>query len=244
MKILTLNECGLVAGGLMPRAGAMSVRGEISSKRGSHPDLLPPGGGGGGGGGYGGYGYGFFAGYGGYDGTKPIAAWESRAGYVTFQYASGATSDPQQELGEGGADHPIRDNNPVDVQCGSFAYSQGAIGCDRGGGNPTAIFTNDQQGFDASTLLMNDYNKDDFGGFATISDIVEKYSPLAGGNLVWNTEQDITNETGIPVTTLWSSLSPTQLNSVMTAYAHSEGYNGPSDRVSLSPNDVSAGGLV
>lgn len=223
MKILTLNECGLVAGGLRPSSG----RGR------SNPDYeKPPGNyGGDSQGGYGGYGYGFFAGYGGSEGTQPIAAWESGNGrYVTFEYANGATWNPQQELGEGGADHPIRDNNPVDVQCGSFAYSQGAIGCDRGGSNPTAIFTTDQQGFDAAQQVMNNINANYYGGFATISDIVEKYSPLAGGNDPGSIEQYLTNNDGfIPNNTLWDSLTAGQKDAVLNAYAHREGYNGPLD---------------
>lgn len=264
MKILTLNECGLVTGGLRRHADARPQRrltrratGRVTRgiHAGVHADMMVASYGGYGGGNYGGGGYngGYVAG-GGYFGNSsgyPYGGYSPR-GYGSYAYGYGFGYGGSSTSGTNDNDavdadylgsrsvlfwnpdgstfaltgnHAYRDQNPLDIQAGAWAYANGAIGSDDGGGDNFAIFSSDQAGFEAAIANMDRIDMQDYGGQATLFDLIETWSPENSNNTE-AMEQYILTQSGLSGLDQWGSLTQAQQAAFLNAYSKEEGYTG------------------
>lgn len=224
MQILTLNERNLVAGGLQP------IRPGIRTGAKANPDLLKgPGGGGyyGGGGGGGGYDdslnsdYSWFTGgaYGANGFLSGDSGFTSASNTVGTYTVTFTQSNGAQYTQTG--NHPDRDNNPLDLEYGSFALNNGAIGDDSGlkGEQNFAIFQTAQDGWDAA---MNDIasNYADH----TLDQIISILSPSSDHNPTTEMQNDIPTNAGLIGSDPWDLLSEQNQEKFLNSYAGFEGY--------------------
>lgn len=141
------------------------------------------------------------------DGDQPTA---SDCGYKCVKYTN---PDGTEETRQGGT-LAWRENNPGNLSCGSFAYSNGAIGCN----GRWAIFPDYDTGNQAmQNLLTQNY------GNSTISQMLYHYAPPSendtGAYLRY-----ITAGAGVPASTRINSLSASQLSGLANAMKQMEGY--------------------
>ena len=107
-----------------------------------------------------------------------------------------------------------RDNNPGNVEAGSFADSQGAIGSD----GRFAIFPDAETGMRA---LQNLLGSDTYQGL-TIEEAMERYAPPSENDTAGYTSF-IAENVGVDASTAMSDLTPDQLASFAAAIETFEG---------------------
>lgn len=211
MNILTLNECGLVAGGMRPSSGVHS-RHKLTTTGTASPDMEPPPGSGGG---YGG------GGFGSYD------AWgaEFGGGEVTYFYQDGAYTTYS------GMNHPTRDNNPMDVSFNGGFYGEAPVlANDTGGGNDMSVYGSAAAGWTSAFNDLANLNIYDYGGDATLDDLISKWSPdtAAQPNQTQTVEGEVLPWSGLQGSDTFDSLidglHPGELENFMNAYGRAEGY--------------------
>ena len=124
------------------------------------------------------------------------------------------------------AKHPVRDNNPLDMQWGPTARANGAIGKD----GKTAVFPNADQGYAAAARRMDTiastYSKVHNQPDGSLGMITYVWSPPSDLNDTEGMIKDISARTGLDRNTQWNSLSESQKISFAKAYAWREGYKG------------------
>jgi hypothetical protein len=115
-----------------------------------------------------------------------------------------------------GGSRAWRNNNPGNMEAGSFANSHGAIGTD----GRMAIFPDAETGRKALASLLSG---DTYAGL-TIAEALEKYAPAIENDVEAYVEA-ITKQTGLSEDTVLGDMSSDELGSVMNAIQTHEGWS-------------------
>lgn len=108
-----------------------------------------------------------------------------------------------------------RNNNPGNLEDGSFAQSQGALSTNPG---RFAVFNDKQAGLSAMSNLLSGPNYNDL----TIAEAISKYAPPTENNTARYVGV-VTSALGLPETTKMSDLSPSQRQAMTAAMTAHEG---------------------
>ncbi len=122
-------------------------------------------------------------------------------------------------------EHPNRDQNPRNIKAGDFANRHGAIGQD----GKFAIFPTNEQAYQASMALMSSMagNGKEWPGYpaGSLANIVRQWSPASDNNKTEDMINDIMTMTGLDRRAKFESLTPSQKDAFVHAYARREGYS-------------------
>lgn len=154
-----------------------------------------------------------------------VSVRDTGKGYNVVEFADGHT-----EVRTGARNW--RNNNPGNIEYGSFAKSQGAIGSD----GRFAIFPTYDAGRAAKESLLFDTSsyKD-----KTIAEAINRYAPPSENNTNAYIG-GITSSLGVPANTRLSSLSPAQRSAMLDAMERIEGFRVGTVQSSGAPNAVDA----
>lgn len=124
-----------------------------------------------------------------------------------------------------------RNNNPGNIEYGSFARSYGAIGTD----GRFAVFPSYQAGRAAKEALL--FNSNGYSGM-TISQAINRYAPPSENNTSAYINS-VSSAVGVSADTLMSTLNAQQRTAMLDAMQRVEGF-AVGTTTSVDPNDVQA----
>jgi RHS repeat-associated protein len=112
--------------------------------------------------------------------------------------------------------HPFRDNNPGDVNSGTFASKHGSIGVDKG----FAIFPDAKTGFAATTSLLQTPSYQD----KTLDDAIATFAPPCCNDTA-SYQADAREGVGVSGDTKLSALDGVQTQQLVNTISNVEGFN-------------------
>ena len=133
------------------------------------------------------------------------------SGRTTVTYADGTSATFNQP-------RPVRNNNPGNLEFGSFARSHGAVGSD----GRYAVFPTVQSGYRAKIALL----KLPRYQVLSIADAFERYAPRSENP---NYQRDLQAYTGFDMSRKMSSLSVDEFDTLVAGVSKIEGFRGAQD---------------
>jgi TP901 family phage tail tape measure protein len=127
--------------------------------------------------------------------------------------------DPDSLNGTSKAPRGIRNNNPGNIEAGSFTARMGAIGSD----GRFAIFDNIQKGLAALATLLRSYAR---RGINTIGSIISRFAP-PGENNTGSYISSVAKRLGIGTNSVLNLADPTQLSKLMDSIIRVENGRNP-----------------
>ena len=148
------------------------------------------------------------------------------SGLTTVTYSDGTTATLNQP-------RPIRNNNPGNLEYGSFAKKMGAVGSD----GRYAVFPTAEAGASAKVALLKTSTYQNL----SIRDAFNRYAPPSENP---NYLRDLQSGTGFDMSRKMSSLSVEEFNKLTSTVAKIEGFDGPLPSGSELPPSFSTPNVV